>query len=108
MLLVNIKRENLEEAILGNHDLYNQFSLIADKLRTIYTCLGWTHMIKEFNQVDDIVENLTNNVLEGLNTCENGKEEPLDKVSCSSAGLRVTGYWDEEGMLNLDYNFILI
>lgn len=108
MLIINIKRENLEEAILGNHDLYNELSLIADKLRVIYTALGWTHMTKEFNDSDETVEYLTQHVLEALNTVEEGQEEPPTDTTWGTAGLLLNGYWDEEGMLNLDYSFSLI
>lgn len=106
-MLTNIKRENLEEVILGNHELYNVFSLIGDKLRVIYTALGWTHMTKNFSEADNVVEELTNNVIERLNTLEDREQEPPQETSFATAGLEVSGYWDEEGCLNLDYSFNL-
>lgn len=93
------KREDLEELIQGNHELYNIFSLVADKLRVIWTALGWTHMTKEFSEADDTVEMLTQHVLEGLLS---EKEES----QCATAGLIVNGYWDDENLM-LDYSFSL-
>lgn len=88
--------------IESNHDLYNTFSLIADKLRAIYAALGWTHMTSDFSGADDVVEELTNNVLESLQKNKKGSPQ------YSTAGLQVSGYFDEEDMLNLDYSFYLI
>lgn len=105
-MYTNIKREDLEGAILGDHELYTSMSLIADKLRVIYTALGWTHMTMEFSKADDTVDMLTQHVLEALNTVEEGKEEPTEEVSCSTAGLEVHGWWDEDTLV-LDYRFVL-
>ncbi len=99
-MITTIKRENLEEAIQGNHDLYNQFSLIGDKLRVIYVALGWTHMTQEFSKADDVVEELTQHVLESLLS---EKED----AQFGTAGLTVLGYWDDEELLNLEYTFNL-
>ena len=98
-MYTNVKREDLEEVILGNHDLYNVFSLVGDKLRVIWVALGWTHMTAEFGRADSLVEEMTQNVLEGLNS---EKEEFM----CGSAGLNVQGYWDEDNLV-LDYSFML-
>lgn len=99
-MLTSYKKGDLKNLIEGNHDLYNTYSLIADKLRTIYTALGWTHMTKEFSEADDTVEYLTKGVLESLN------EDPQQTYHMT-AGLKVCGYFDEEDMLNLDYQFYL-
>ncbi len=98
-MITNYKKKDLGDLIEGNHDLYNTFGLIADKLRTIYVALGWTHM-SNFSKADDIIEGITKMVLEGLQTTKESE--------CGTAGLFVFGYFDEEGMLNLDYNFRLI
>lgn len=99
-MLTQYKNKDIKDLVEGNHSLYNEFSLIGDKLRTIYIALGWTHMTKEFSKADDTVEQLTNGVLESL---LEGKE-----TTHSTAGLEVCGWFDEEGMLNLDYSFKLI
>lgn len=98
-MYTNIKREDLEEVIQGNHELYNVFSLVGDKLRVIYTALGWTHMTKEFSQADDIVEELSQYVFEALLS---EKEE----AQCGTAGLIVRGYWDDENLM-LEFSFNL-
>lgn len=76
--------------------------MVADKLRSIYISLGWTHMTQEFGRTDDVVEELTTNVVESL------IKDPKGSPSYATAGLKVEGYIDEEGLLNLDYNFNLI
>ncbi len=98
-MYTNITRLTLEKAILEEHDLHNMFSLVADKLRVIWTALGWTHMTEQFGKADEIVENLTQNVLEGLMSEE-------EEISWGTAGLTVRGYWDEENLM-LDYSFNL-
>ncbi len=92
-------REDLEEIIQGNHDLYNMFSLIGDKLRVIYVALGWTHMTKDFFRADEVVEEMTQHVLEALLSDE-------EDVSWGTAGLNVRGYWEEDNLM-LDYSFNL-
>ncbi len=100
-MLLQYKKKDLGDLVAGNHELYNLYSLIADKLRTIYVALGWTHMTGEFSGADNIIEELTKHVFEEL---DNGAKE----TQCATAGLQVSGYFDEEDMLNLDYNFRLI
>ncbi len=99
-MLTNYKKGDIKNLIEGSHDLYNTYSLIADKLRTIYVALGWTHMTGEFSKADDTVEHLTISVVEGLKN--------KNTYMCATAGLQVDGYFDDEDMLNLDYNFTLI
>lgn len=99
-MLLQYKKVDLKNLIAGNHDLYNTYSLIGDKLRTIYTALGWTHMTADFGKSDSVIEELTMGVLERL--LENGEQ-----TYSATAGLKVEGYFDEEGMLNLDYSFYL-
>ena len=101
-MITRLKKEDLKEAMEGNHELYNELSLVADKLRTIYVALGWTHMTAEFSEADDTVEYLTKGVLESI---YNGQE----RSSHATAGLCVEAYW-EEGLdtLSLDYSFKLI
>lgn len=101
-MLTNYKKGDIKDLIAGNHELYNTFSLIGDKLRTIYVALGWTHMTGDFGRADNIVEELTTGVLESL--LKNTEGSPQH----GTAGLEVSGYFDEEGMLNLDYSFKLI
>lgn len=100
-MLTSYKKEDLGDLIDGNHELYNELSLIGDKLRIIYLSLGWTHMLGDFSKADDNVEYLTNSVLAELS-------KGADTPSHSTAGLSVTGYFDEEEYLNLDYNFVII
>ena len=100
-MITTIKKEDLVEAINGNHDLYNVYSLLGDKLRVLYTALGWTHMVKEFEDADRIIEELTYGVFGAL---QDGEEN----VVHATAGLEVSGYFDEEGMLNLEYSFNLV
>lgn len=99
-MLTEYTKKDLKDLVEGNHNLYNTYSLIGDKLRTIYVALGWTHMTDNFSEADNIVEELSIGV---LNSLQDGKE-----VTHATAGLEVTGYFDDEGMLNLDYNFRLI
>lgn len=99
-MLTNYKKKDLGNLIAGNHELYNTYSLIADKLRTIYVALGWTHMTEDFGAADTTVEELTIGVLEALQK-ENSSLN-------ATTGLEVCGYFDEADMLNLDYNFRLI
>jgi len=86
----------------GGFAHYNVTNLIADKLKVIYTTLGWTHMTGEFCKADELVEELTTDVLERL--IVKGKD---GEVSLSTAGLYIAGWFDSEGMLNLDYHFVL-
>lgn len=99
-MITQITRENLEEAILGEHGIYNELSLIADKLRTIYTALGWTHMTQDFSSSDELVDELTQDVLEAMLS---DKED----VMYGTAGLIVRGRWEDE-YLELDYSFDII
>lgn len=98
-MLLQYKKGDLKNLIAGNHDLYNTYSLIGDKLRTIYTALGWTHMTGDFGKSDEVVEQLTIGVLESL--------IKGDHNTHATAGLQVEGYFDEEDYLNLDYSFKL-
>ncbi len=98
-MLLNYKKKDLKDLVEGNHDLYNTNNLIGDKLRTVYVALGWVHMTDEFQKADRVVEEMTQNVLEGLVSS--------NSYISATAGLEVSGYFDEEGMLNLDYHFNL-
>lgn len=99
-MITRYKKEDIQKMIDQEESLYQEWSLIADKLRAIYNLFGWTHMLKGLEDADNLVEELT---LEVLDVLKNEKEE----ASVSSAGLEVTGYFDEDGMVNLDYKFNL-
>ncbi len=98
-MYTEIKREDLEEVILGNHELYNMFSLVGDKLRAIYGALGWDWMTRQPSRVDNLVEGLTQQVLEGLNSEE-------EEIVIGESALTVTGYWDDDNLV-LEYKFSL-
>lgn len=100
-MITKYKREDLEDLIQDSNELYYVQSLVGDKLRSIYVLFGWTHMLADLRQTDDLIETLTQDVLEALLSDD-------EKVLFASAGLEVAGYWDEEDYLNLDYSFKLL
>lgn len=104
MYYTEIKRESLEKAILGEDNyLHSIMSLVGDKLRVINNVLGLNNPNNEPDETDNVISQLTQDVLESLNsdTVEDYWEE--------YGGLRVNGYWDEDadGVLVLEYSFRL-
>lgn len=80
--------------------LYEETSHIADKLRSVWVLFGWIHMLKEFDQAQNLIDELLNSVYDGL---INGELH----YSCSSAGLMIEGSIDEEGIVDINYYFNL-
>ena len=100
MILINYDKKDIKEILSGNHTLYNEMSLIADKLRAIYATFGWTHMLNEFSEADNTVETLTMDCLKLL-------DERGDRVTMSTAGLTVDASVDSEENISIDYSFNL-
>lgn len=99
-MLTKYKKETLKKAIKDEDVLYPTTSLIADKLRAIYTLFGWVHMLKDFSTTQNTVEELIMNVFVAME--KDGKSH-----SVSTAGFIVEGWFDEDGYVNLDYYFNL-
>lgn len=99
-MVTQYRKENIDELLSGDHDLYTVKSLIADKLRTVYTLFGWIHMLDTYSKVDDIVDGLTQSALESF------KENSFKDVRVGSAGLNVLVYLDYE-FICIDYYFSL-
>lgn len=96
------KREDLQKILDEEHELHNSFDLLADKLRVIYLNLGWSHMTCEYFKANELVKDLTEDVIK-LFLKRDG-----DDFTVASAGLSVKGWFDVDGFLNLDYHFVLI
>lgn len=99
-MITQYTKETLKNAIKDEDVLYPTTSLIADKLRAIYTLFGWVHMLKEFGTTQETVEELIMDCFQSMD--EDGKTHCL-----STAGLMIEGYFDEEGYVNIDYYFSL-
>jgi hypothetical protein len=100
-MITEFKQKDLPELIEMEKWMSNEISLVADKLRTIYTTLGWTHMTDDFLKSDELVEKLT---MQGFLELSGGHEE----VRLSSAGLTVSMGIDLDGFIEIDYYFNLI
>jgi len=99
-MLTNFKKEDINKILDKEVGFFNEMDLVADKLRTIYTTLGWTHMTTNFSRANETIEELTEHTLKRL--------LDLEDVRVSSAGLCIYGYFDSEGFINMDYSFVLI
>lgn len=99
-MITKYKKETLNKAITDEDVLYPTISLIADKLRAIYTLFGWVHMLEKFDTAQETIEILIMYVYEAMET--DGKTH-----SVSSAGVMIEGWFDEEGFVNLEYYFNL-
>lgn len=97
-MLTQYKREDLEEVIMGNHNLQNEFSLIADKLKVLYSIFGYNQTYMD--EADNVVELCSQNVLEDLLSED-------EQAEFGQAGLLVRGWWIDD-FLMLDYSFKLI
>lgn len=101
-MITKYTKETIKD-VKKEDNYYSEFyyinSLVADKLRTIYTALGWSHMLGNFSQADDIVEELFSRCIVVL-------EDGADEVSASSGGVIVKMFFDE-GFLCVDYSFNL-
>ena len=101
-MITNYKREDIKDILDRKIGFYNEQSLIADKLRSIYVAQGWVHMTDSFFKTMSLIEDLTDGVLVVL------KENPeKDTSTLASAGVMVEAYFDEEDFLNITYYFIL-
>lgn len=92
-------KKDLKQAIEDNDFNYPYSSLLANNLKAIYVLFGWSHMTEDFHRADELIDELTAGVFEGLLK----KEE----YSLASAGLKIEGWFDEDGLVNLDYYFCL-
>lgn len=99
-MVTNIKRSGLEKVIAEENFNYPYTSLIADKLRAIYSLFGWSHMLEDFSGAHDTIEELTMYVYKEL--AKGAKESNV-----TTAGLKIEGWFDEDDILNLDYYFSL-
>ena len=99
-MLTVYKRETLDEAIETEDVLYPTTSLIADKLRAIYTLFGWVHMLETFGKTQETIEMLIIDVYKAME--KDGKTH-----SISTAGIMIEGWFDEDDFVNLEYYFNL-
>lgn len=99
-MITKYKKETLKKAISDEDVLYPTTSLIADKLRAIYTLFGWVHMLKEFSTTQETVEGLIMDVFMAME--KDGKTHTV-----STAGIMIEGWLDEDGFVNLEYYFNL-
>ena len=100
-MITKFKEKDLKKLLTGE-EYDNSFSLIADKVRVIYVALGWTHMTDDFLIADENIELNLKYVYQAL--IDNPESEP----QISSAGVSIQGFFDEEGLLNLDFYFVLM
>lgn len=101
-MITTFKREDLQKILDKEIGFFNEMSLVADKLRTIYTVLGWTHMTSNFDETSELVDRVTESCLSMLTTNKKGDS------TISSGGLCVNCWFDGEDYLNVDYSFVLI
>ena len=99
-MITKYKKETLKKAISDEDVLYPTTSLIADKLRAVYTLFGWVHMLENFGMAQETVEELIMNVFKAMD--KDGKPHQI-----STAGIMVEGWFDEDGFVNLEYYFNL-
>jgi hypothetical protein len=99
-MITKYKKETLKEAINDEDVLYSTTSLIADKLRAIYTLFGWVHMLENFDMAQEVIEELIMNVFKAID--KDGKTHQN-----STAGMMIEGWFDEDGFVNLEYYFNL-
>lgn len=102
-MVTTFKREDLQKILDKEIGFYNEISLVCDKLRVIYNVLAWSHMTKDFFEVDTLVEGLTENCFKDLNDNPDKQD-----ASRSSAGVKVEAWIDGDGFVNVDYYFVLI
>lgn len=100
-MITGYKYSDLREILSMEKWLVNELSLVSDKLRTIYTTLGWTHMTNDFFRTDETVERLTMGSF--IELAKGAKD-----IQQSSGGLTVSMWYDEDGIINVDYYFNLI
>ena len=99
-MITKYKRETLKDAIEDEDVLYPTTSLIADKLRAIYTLFGWVHMLDKFETTQNTIEELIMDVFIAM-------DKSGETSSMSTAGVMVEGWFDEDGFVNLEYYFDL-
>lgn len=99
-MLITYKRAKvLKVKRVENINIYNEMSLVADKLRAIYTTFGWTHMLREYDQADELVHELSFKSLKSF-------QETKKDVSIASAGLRVDIHSEDDDVY-IGYSFII-
>lgn len=101
-MITKFKKKDIPK-IIPESLMFQEISLAADKVRAIYTLFGWTHMLKNYEETYNLIEQLLNGSIRDLVICDYKKS-----TSHSSAGIRVESYIDEEDFFTVDVFFDII
>lgn len=106
-MITKIKRKDVKKLVgdeIYNHELYYALDQAADKIRAIYVLFGWSHMLKDIHETNDLVVYLVSECAKQL--VEDSKRH---SANCSSAGVKVELFVDETTetiSIEIDFNIL--
>lgn len=104
-VITKFKRADIAKLLSGEETFAQELSLIADKVRVVWSALGYTNWTTSFEQADDCVEKLFMEVLEQLRDYDRKDE---DYACAESQCLEVNAQFDEDGSIVVDYYFRIV
>lgn len=103
-MITKFKRADIAKLLDGEETFAQELSLIADKVRVVWSALGYTNWTTSFEQADDCIEKLFMEVLEQLRDDEfTGDCWANAQQQC----VEMNAQFDEDGFVVLNYYFVI-
>lgn len=106
-MYTRLTRKDVKNKLFDISDYWQELALAGDKLRTIYTTLGWVHMTNDFLKPQTVIEELVEGCMEDM-------ERGSNSSSHATAGVKVATSYEsfseslDEDLLVIDVSFEIV